>query len=105
MRSTTISLPNPRLLSLGVLTGKLSVDRLRILLSPLLILPRLYTLCRALPAVHPRRYQLEAFCNKIRGNKPHHWVTPEDSIQQMETIDSIYEKSGLGKRLPTAEVV
>jgi hypothetical protein len=30
---------------------------------------------------------------------------PEDSIQQMETIDSIYEKSGLGKRLPTAEVV
>jgi len=48
---------------------------------------------------------LEAFCNKIRGNKPHHWVSGEDSIQQMETIDAIYEKSGLGKRQPTAEVV
>jgi hypothetical protein len=105
MRSTTISLLNPRPRSLGALTGKLPVDRLRILLLSLLILPRLCTRSLTPPSVHPRRYQLEAFCNKIRGNKPHHWVTPEDSIQQMETIDSIYEKSGLGKRLPTAEVV
>jgi predicted dehydrogenase len=51
------------------------------------------------------RYQLEAFCNQIRGNKPHHWVPADDSIQQMETIDAIYEKSGLGKRMPTAELV
>lgn len=44
------------------------------------------------------RYQLEAFVDKIRGKEPVHWVTLESSVAQMETIDAIYEKSGLGKR-------
>ncbi|KDQ59480.1 hypothetical protein JAAARDRAFT_191996 [Jaapia argillacea MUCL 33604] len=44
------------------------------------------------------RYQLEAFVDKVRGKQPVHWVTLESSIAQMETIDAVYEKSGLGKR-------
>ncbi|KAI0360213.1 NAD binding oxidoreductase [Trametes cingulata] len=51
------------------------------------------------------RYQLEAFVDQVRGRVPPHWVTLESSIAQMETIDAIYEKSGLGKRLPTPESV
>ncbi|KAI0663895.1 NAD binding oxidoreductase [Cubamyces menziesii] len=51
------------------------------------------------------RYQLEAFVDKTRGREPPHWITLESSIAQMETIDAIYEKSGLGKRLPTPEAV
>ncbi|KAI8980055.1 NAD binding oxidoreductase [Trametes punicea] len=51
------------------------------------------------------RYQLEAFVDKVRGREPPHWVTLESSIAQMETIDTIYEKSGLGKRQPTPESV
>ena len=51
------------------------------------------------------RYQLEAFVDKVRGREPPHWITLESSIAQMETIDAIYEKSGLGKRLPTPENV
>lgn len=44
------------------------------------------------------RWQLEAFIDKIRGKDPVHWVTLESSVAQMETIDAVYEKSGLGKR-------
>ena len=51
------------------------------------------------------RYQLEAFVDMVRGKLPPHWVAPENSIAQMETIDMIYEKSGLGKRQPTHEVL
>ncbi|KAJ2975780.1 hypothetical protein NUW54_g11674 [Trametes sanguinea] len=51
------------------------------------------------------RYQLEAFVDKVRGREPPHWVTLDSSIAQMETIDAIYEKSGLGKRQPTPESV
>ncbi|KAI0368799.1 NAD binding oxidoreductase [Pilatotrama ljubarskyi] len=51
------------------------------------------------------RYQLEAFVDKVRGREPPHWVTLESSVAQMETIDAIYEKSGLGKRQPTPENV
>jgi len=47
------------------------------------------------------RYQLEAFADKLQGNEPAHWVTNESSIAQMETIDAIYEKSGLGARTGT----
>ncbi|KAI0737096.1 NAD binding oxidoreductase [Daedaleopsis nitida] len=47
------------------------------------------------------RYQLEAFVDKVRGREPVHWVTFESSIAQMETIDMVYEKSGLGKRFLT----
>ncbi|KAL1940282.1 hypothetical protein VTO73DRAFT_9234 [Trametes versicolor] len=49
------------------------------------------------------RYQLEAFVDKVRGREPVHWVTLESSVAQMETIDAIYEKAGLGKRQPTPE--
>lgn len=41
----------------------------------------------------------------IRGKQPPHWVSLENSIAQMETIDMVYEKSGLGKRQPTHEVL
>lgn len=46
------------------------------------------------------RYQLEAFVDMVRGREPAHWVTLDSSIAQMDTIDMVYEKSGLGKRLP-----
>ncbi|KAF7356300.1 hypothetical protein MVEN_00961900 [Mycena venus] len=44
------------------------------------------------------RYQLEAFVNKVKGRTPHAWVTKEDSIKNMEVIESVYAKSGLGSR-------
>ncbi|OCF34183.1 hypothetical protein I317_01670 [Kwoniella heveanensis CBS 569] len=50
------------------------------------------------------RYQLEAFVDKVRGREPKHWITAEDSIAQMETIDAIYEKTGLGPRPVASEV-
>ena len=49
------------------------------------------------------RYQLEAFVDKVRGREPVHWVSNEDSIDQMQTIDMVYEKSGLGKRRGTVQ--
>ncbi|KAI1796993.1 NAD binding Rossmann fold oxidoreductase [Ganoderma leucocontextum] len=51
------------------------------------------------------RYQLEAFVDMVRGKQPPHWVAPDNSIAQMETIDMVYEKSGLGRRRPTQEVL
>jgi predicted dehydrogenase len=38
------------------------------------------------------RYQLEAFVNKVKGRTPHAWVTKEDSIKNMEAIESVYAK-------------
>ncbi|KAK7024992.1 hypothetical protein R3P38DRAFT_2952158 [Favolaschia claudopus] len=40
------------------------------------------------------RYQLEAFVNKVKGRTPHAWVSKEDSINNMEVVES----SGLGSR-------
>ncbi|KAA8898768.1 NAD binding oxidoreductase [Sphaerosporella brunnea] len=51
------------------------------------------------------RYQLEAFVDKVRGREPVCWIEPEDSVMQMECIDSVYEKSGLGKRKGTSELL
>ncbi|KAI4180060.1 MAG: hypothetical protein LQ348_005258 [Seirophora lacunosa] len=48
------------------------------------------------------RHQLEQFVNRIRGRKTQHWVTAEDSINQMKMLDMAYTKSGLGPR-PTSE--
>ncbi|KAG2151326.1 NAD(P)-binding protein [Suillus clintonianus] len=54
------------------------------------------------------RYQLEAFVDKVKGRTPQTWMSPEDSIANMEWIEKIYEESGLGSRpqstyvLPTA---
>lgn len=38
------------------------------------------------------RYQLEAFVDKIRGRNPQTWITPEDSISNMEWIERVYAK-------------
>jgi predicted dehydrogenase len=38
------------------------------------------------------RYQLEAFVNKVKGRTPHTWVEREDSIANMEAIESLYAK-------------
>ncbi|EJF64775.1 NAD binding Rossmann fold oxidoreductase [Dichomitus squalens] len=51
------------------------------------------------------RYQLEAFADAVREQQPPHWIELGDSIAQMETIDMVYEKSGLGKRQPTQRMV
>lgn len=51
------------------------------------------------------RYQLEAFVDKVQGREPVCWVDPEDSVQQMEAIDKVYEATGLGKRKGTQELV
>lgn len=50
------------------------------------------------------RYQLEAFVDKVRGKEPVHWVSHQDSVDQVRTIDMVYEKSGLGKRRGTGQV-
>jgi len=44
------------------------------------------------------RYQLEAFVSKLQGKEPAYWVTGEESINQMKTIDAIYKKAGLPVR-------
>ncbi|KZW02290.1 NAD(P)-binding protein [Exidia glandulosa HHB12029] len=44
------------------------------------------------------RYQLEAFVDKIRGREPDYWMSAEDSIKQMEAVEMIYRKSGMGVR-------
>lgn len=41
------------------------------------------------------RWQLEAFVDAVRGKKPPYWVTSEESIIQMEVIDSLYTAAGL----------
>ena len=41
------------------------------------------------------RYQLEAFVSKLQGGEPAYWVTNEESINQMRTIDQIYSAAGL----------
>ncbi|KAK2467342.1 hypothetical protein APHAL10511_000577 [Amanita phalloides] len=51
------------------------------------------------------RYQLEAVVDKLRGREPVWWVSGEDSIAQMETIDSLYKKSGLSLRSTSALAV
>lgn len=38
------------------------------------------------------RYQLEAFVDKVKGRTPQTWVSPEDSIANMEWIEKIYEE-------------
>jgi len=50
------------------------------------------------------RYQLEAFVDRVKGRKPQTWVEKEDSITNMEWIEKIYEKTGLGVR-PKSEYV
>lgn len=44
------------------------------------------------------RWQLEAFTEKVRGKDVPFWITGEEIIAQMETIDAIYQASGLPVR-------
>ena len=39
------------------------------------------------------RYQLEAFVDKVRGRTPQYWTPQQDPINQMKTIDAVYEKA------------
>jgi len=49
------------------------------------------------------RYQLEALVDRVKGKEPATWVTNEESIAQMQTIDAIYQKAGLPLR-PTSSL-
>ncbi|KAF7307841.1 hypothetical protein MKEN_01144400 [Mycena kentingensis (nom. inval.)] len=44
------------------------------------------------------RYQLEAFVNQVRGRPVHAWISGADSVANIQAIESIYVKSGLGVR-------
>lgn len=44
------------------------------------------------------RYQLEAFVDQLKGRTPQTWITKGDSVANMEWIEQIYEKTGLGSR-------
>lgn len=44
------------------------------------------------------RYQLEAFTEKVRGKNVPYWISGEESIKQMETIDAIYKAAALPVR-------
>lgn len=48
------------------------------------------------------RYQLEAFTEMVRGKTVPYWISGEDSIAQMETIDAIYRAAGLPVRPSTS---
>lgn len=37
------------------------------------------------------RYQLEVFVDQVKGRAPDSWMTPEDSVANMEWIEKIYE--------------
>lgn len=49
------------------------------------------------------RWQLEAFVTKVRGQEPAAWVSNQDSITQMDTIDAVYKHAGLPLR-PTSKL-
>jgi predicted dehydrogenase len=51
------------------------------------------------------RYQLEAFVDKLRGRDPEHWFDAQDSITNMEWIETIYKETGLGSRPPSTAKV
>ena len=42
------------------------------------------------------RYQLEAFVDKLQGRTPQAWMTAEDSIANMKTIDAVYDAVSFG---------
>jgi len=44
------------------------------------------------------RYQLEAFVDKVKGRTPQTWLEKDDAVSNMEWIERIYEKTGLGSR-------
>ncbi|KDR79708.1 hypothetical protein GALMADRAFT_265998 [Galerina marginata CBS 339.88] len=44
------------------------------------------------------RYQLEAFVDKVKSRTPQAWFDAQDSIDNVEWIENVYKKSGLGSR-------
>ncbi|KAL1719087.1 hypothetical protein EV715DRAFT_272898 [Schizophyllum commune] len=44
------------------------------------------------------RYQLEAFVDALKGRKPAHWISKEDSISNLTWIEEVYKKTGYGPR-------
>jgi predicted dehydrogenase len=44
------------------------------------------------------RYQLEAFVAQVRGRAPQTWISEQESVGQMEVLESIYKKAGLPVR-------
>ncbi|PKX91001.1 Gfo/Idh/MocA family protein [Aspergillus novofumigatus IBT 16806] len=44
------------------------------------------------------RWQLEAFVDAVKGKTPAYWVSGEESIWQMESIDSLYKAANLPVR-------
>lgn len=50
------------------------------------------------------RYQLEAFTEKVRGKHVPFWISGEESISQMETIDAIYKAAGLPVRPTVSQI-
>jgi len=50
------------------------------------------------------RYQLEGFVDQVKGRTPKSWVSKEDSVENLDWIEKIYEKTGLGSRLKSQYV-
>ena len=48
------------------------------------------------------RYQMEAFVQKVKGVEPPCWVSNDESVMQMKTIDQFYEAADMPLR-PTSE--
>jgi predicted dehydrogenase len=44
------------------------------------------------------RYQLEGFVDQVKGRTPRCWVSKKDSVENLEWIEKIYGKTGLGSR-------
>ena len=42
-----------------------------------------------------RRYQLEAFVDRVKGRAPQTWVDAQDTIDNMKWIEEIYAKVGV----------
>jgi hypothetical protein len=38
------------------------------------------------------RYQLEAFVDQVRGRKPQAWVMAQDSIDNLEWLEKVYNE-------------
>lgn len=49
------------------------------------------------------RWQLEAFVDAVRGDTPAYWVSGDESVWQMESLDAMYQAAGLPVR-PGVEV-
>lgn len=47
------------------------------------------------------RWQLEAFVDAVKGETPAYWVSGDDSVWQMESLDSMYHAAGLPVRVGT----